>query len=300
MPALFTQLIPVENEEDFQILLGLESKIYDDAELRRFPAHPQSAAADRWLFGRPEEAFRYAYLLARGGAHTGYVLGYNLYPGEKKFALQLLPGQEKYAIEALRLAEGLCARGNKRAAFYINTLDRELVRTAKKTGYHRPLKPSRWQAGLDLEQYREVPVAWENERVARLAPADFEERAQHSRMATGHTVSAAQYEEFYNSGYYKAAREYVIRTNDGAYAGHLTWWLDETGGAASLETVATVPEFRRRGIMRRAIFDGLNMLKAEGVRYAYVSTRARTPAQCLYESVGFARLGKAYLFEKRL
>jgi len=295
-----TQLIPVETEDDFQTLLRLESTIYAAAELRRFPAHPQSAVADRWLFGSPGEVFRYAYLLAQGGEPIGYAMANNLYPGEKKFCLMLLPAGMQYAGEALGLIEGLTSRENKRVATHINLLDKELVRAARRRGYHRPFKPSRCQMGLDLSQHQGAPVLWENEHMAKLTPDDFEGRAQYSGMATGRKISAAQYETLYQSEYHAAARDYVIRSNDGVFAGHLTWWMDETGKTASLEAVATVPEFRRRGIMRRAILDGLNMLKAEGVRYAYVSTGARNPAQFLYEGVGFAQLGKTYLFEKRI
>ena len=295
-----TQLIPVETEDDFQTLLHLERAIFADAKLDRFPAHHPGAAIDRWLFGRPEEVFRYAYLLAREGEHIGYAMAYNLYPGQKKFAMNLLPGCIPFTGEALGLIEGLTARENKHVALYMNTLDPALVRAAKKCGYRRPWRTSRCQMGMNLSQHQEVPVDWENETLARLAPNDFEDRALHSRMATGCTTSAARYEEFYHSAYYQAARDYVIRMEDGAYAGHLIWWVDTAGQTASLEIVATVPEFRRRGIMRRAIFDGLNTLKAEGVRYAYVSTSARNPARFLYEGVGFSQLGKTYLYGKKL
>jgi len=295
-----TQLIPVETEEDFRTLLHLESMLYADAQLHRFPANPQSAVADRWLFGSPGEVFRYAYLLSRDGIFTGYAMANNLYPGEKKFCLMLLPGGMRYAGEALCLIEGLTSRENRRAAIHINLLDKELVRAARRRGYHRPCKPSRCQMGLDLSQYRETPVVLENEHMARLAPDDFEDRARYSDMATGRKIPAAQYEALYQSEYYVSARDYVIRSKDGVFAGHLTWWVDEIGETASLEAVATVPEFRRRGIMRRAILDGLNTLKAEGVRYAYVSTGAANPARLLYEGVGFAQLGKTYLYEKRL
>ena len=295
-----TQLLPVNDENDFRALLRLESAIYADAGLRRFPTHPQSAVADRWLFGRPEEVFRYAYLLSRDGAYIGYAMAYNLYPGEKKFALLLLPEGMQYAGEALRLVEGLSARMNHRAALHINTLDGELVRAVKRRGYHRPFQPSRCQMGLDLSQYQGIPVLWEHELLRRLSPPDFEDRARYSDMATGRNIPAAQYEALYNSEYYRAARDYVIRTDEGDFAGHLTWWIDETGRTASLEAVATVPEFRRRGIMQRAIAEGLNMLKAAGVQYAYVSTGAQNPARFLYEGVGFVQLGKTFLYEKRL
>ena len=293
-----TQLVPVETEDDFKALLHLESTIYTDANLRRFPAHPQSAVADRWLFGRPEEVFRYAYLLSRGGAYIGYTMAYNLYPGEKKFALNLLPDGMQYTNETLRLIEGLTARENRRVAIHINVLDIELLRAARKRGYRRSFKQSRCQMGLDLDKHQSIPIKWEHEHMVKLTPDDFEDRALHSEIATGNKIPAACYEDLYNSEYYAAARDYVIRTNDGAYAGHLTWWIN--GQTASLETVATLPEFRRRGIMRRAIYEGLNTLKAEGVRCAYVSTSARNPARFLYEGVGFAPLGKTYLYEKRL
>jgi len=153
---------------------------------------------------------------------------------------------------------------------------------------------------LDLSRHQERPVVWENETLTRLNPDDFEDRAAYSDIATGCKITAARYEALYQSEYYKATRDFVIHTNDGAYAGHLAWWVDETGQAANLETVATVPAYRRRGIMRRAILDGLNTLKAEGIRYAYVSTSARNPARFLYEGVGFSQLGKTYLYEKRL
>jgi len=301
MPELFTRLVPVENEDHFRALLHLENMLYLDAGLRRFPVHNPNAVADRWLFGSPNEVFRYAYLFARDGRFIGYALAYNLYPGEKKFALQLLPDFMQYAGEALFLAEGLTARDNKRVAMYINTLDDALTRAVRKRGYRRPFRPSRCQMGLELAQHQAKPVAWENEMLARLTPADFEDRALHSNIATGRRTSAAQYEELYRSEYYKAARDFVIRMKDGTYAGHLTWWVDETGQTANLETVATLPEYRRRGIMRRAIIEGLNLLKTEGIQYAYVSTSVRNkPAQGLYQGLGFAQLGKTYLYEKRL
>jgi len=295
------QLVPVETEEEFQILLRLEGMIFADAGLRRFPVHNPCAVTDRWLFGNPAEVFRYAYLFALKGEYIGYAMAYNLYPGGKKFALALLPEGVQYAGEALRLIEGLSARGNKRAALYINTLDKKLVRAARKRGYRRQRKPARCQMALDLSLYQEMPVLWEHETLARLSPADFADRALYSKIATGCRTTAERYEELYRGEYYRAARDYAIRANDGTYAGHLLWWLDASGRTASLEIVATVPEYRRRGIMRRAIAEGLNMLKAEGVRYAYVSTSAKNkPAQALYRDAGFARLGKTYLFEKRV
>ena len=298
MPEGFTQLRPVETEDDFRALLHLESLLYANAALCRFPAHPQSAIADRWLFGAPAGVFRYAYMFARNGVRIGYVMAYNLYPGEEKFALNLLPEYAQFAGETLQLAEGLTSRENKHAALYINTLDEELMRAAKKRGFRRPIKPARCQMGLDLAQYQEISVAWENEHPAKLSPEDFEDRAG-CGISPRRKIAAEQYEAMYRSEYYAHARDHVIRTNDGAFAGHLTWWIDETGQTASLETVATLPDFRRQGIMRRAIAEGLNMLKAEGIRYAYVSTSAQNPARFLYESVGFTELGKAYLFRKR-
>lgn len=175
----------------------------------------------------------------------------------------LLPGYEQFYSETLKLLEKLTAPENKQIAFHINTLDTELCEAAERRGYRRQSNESRWQAGLLFENYCEKQIDSE-ELLRRVTKVDIPIRAKYSALPTGHAVTAAEYEVFFDSEYYHAAEKYVIHLNQNdEIAGFLTWWIDESSKTASLEAVAILPEFRRQGIMRRAITDGLNHFKAQ-------------------------------------
>lgn len=295
------QLVKVKTEEMFWELLGLESIVYANARLDRFPMHPQSAVADRFLFGNPDEVFRYAHLLELKNEYIGYANAYHIYSGEPKFSLVLLPGYEQFYIEALALLETLTAPENTHIALHINTVDAELCKAVEQLGYQRSMNESRWLAALSLENYLEKNIANSSEFIERFTKENIPIRAQYSALPTGHLVTEKEYENLFNSEYYKTAEEYVIYLNGShEIAGFLTWWIDETAKTASLEAVATLPEFRRQGIMYRAITDGLNKLKLRGFQYAYVSTGSENPARFLYQKVGFQKLGEVYLFEKEV
>ena len=295
------QLVQVKTEEMFWELLGLESIVYANARLDRFPMHPQSAVADRFLFGNPDEVFRYAHLLELKNEYIGYANAYHIYSGEPKFSLVLLPGYEQFYIEALALLETLTAPENNHIALHINTVDTELFKAAEQLDYQHSLNESRWQAALSLENHLEKDIENLSESLERLTKENIPIRAEYSALPTGYAVTEKEYEAFLGNEYYQNAEEYVIHLKpNNEIAGVLTWWVDETAKTASLEAVATLPEFWRQGIMYRAITDGLNKLKLRGFQYAYVSTGSENPARFLYQKVGFQKLGEVYLFEKEV
>lgn len=63
---------------------------------------------------------------------------------------------------------------------------------------------------------------------------------------------------------------------------------DEAEGAWIVESVATLPEFRRRGLVNRLLEEILEKGRRQGFRRAQVSVFiGNTPAQNAYEKCGF-------------
>lgn len=57
-----------------------------------------------------------------------------------------------------------------------------------------------------------------------------------------------------------------------AVASSSTAWLDRANRVGTLEPVGTLPEYRRRGLARAAIYEGLRRLAREGVTRAFLGT----------------------------
>ena len=64
-------------------------------------------------------------------------------------------------------------------------------------------------------------------------------------------------------------------------------------GEAELLRLAVSPGERRRGVARALIAEGLERLVREGVQVCFLEVRlSNEPAVALYESLGFARIGR--------
>jgi GNAT superfamily N-acetyltransferase len=103
------------------------------------------------------------------------------------------------------------------------------------------------------------------------------------------------------SGVYDAELDIVLETGDGTFAAYCICWADSIAGVGSYEPVGTRPEWRGKGVGREVIYEGFRRLKAKGMRVARVATAGfNTPAQALYESCGFVRVGTCRTYLKRL
>jgi ribosomal-protein-alanine N-acetyltransferase len=87
----------------------------------------------------------------------------------------------------------------------------------------------------------------------------------------------------------KSARCWVT-TVDGKVASMLVLWIivDE----AHIATIATHPQYRRRGFAKKILIEALQAARAEGAKKALLEVRARhVIAQKIYCDIGFVEVG---------
>ena len=88
---------------------------------------------------------------------------------------------------------------------------------------------------------------------------------------------------------YRRELDIVVESGDGELAACCTCWLDSENQVGEFEPVGCHPDYRRRGLTRAAMFEGMRRLKNLGAASAVVSTHPlNLPAMRLYESCGFA------------
>jgi mycothiol synthase len=101
-------------------------------------------------------------------------------------------------------------------------------------------------------------------------------------------VSDEQYALFMRLPAYRRDLDVVAVAPDGGIAAFVNCWIDPVNRTGELGSVGTVPAYRRRGLMRAVLLEGLRRMQARGMERACVSTGvSNIPAQRLYESIGF-------------
>ncbi len=87
---------------------------------------------------------------------------------------------------------------------------------------------------------------------------------------------------------YQRELDVVAVTPDGVIAAFMTGWLDPVNRIGDFGDVGALPAYRRQGLTRAVLLEGLRRMQAAGMERACVSTgETNTPARRLYESVGF-------------
>ena len=87
----------------------------------------------------------------------------------------------------------------------------------------------------------------------------------------------------------------VTVTPEGIIAAYANGWLDPVNHISDFGPVGALPAYRRQGLTRAALLEGLRRMQAHGMNRACVSTgEPNTAARRLYESIGF-RVVNRYL-----
>jgi len=93
-------------------------------------------------------------------------------------------------------------------------------------------------------------------------------------------------------GYHREL-DVVAVAPDGVIAAYVNCWIDPVNRIGDFGPVGARPAYRRQGLTRAVLLEGLRRLKARGMDRVCVSTGvSNTPARRLYESVGFKIVNK--------
>jgi len=100
-------------------------------------------------------------------------------------------------------------------------------------------------------------------------------------------------------GYHREL-DVVAVAPDGIIAAYVNGWIDPVNRIGDFGPVGARPAYRRQGLTRAVLLEGLRRLRARGMDRVCVSTGvSNTPALRLYESVGFGIVNRYLDYVKK-
>lgn len=87
----------------------------------------------------------------------------------------------------------------------------------------------------------------------------------------------------------------VVEAPDGSFASFCGMWFESTNKISYIEPVATDPDYRRRGLGKAAVLEGIRRCGALGATVAFVGSAMR-----FYLDMGFEKLFTAHCWKKNL
>lgn len=223
------------------------------------------------------------------------VCNYEWRLGEAFF--QVKPGYEALKPEMLDYAEaalaGTNAEGKRYLTAFVNDFDAELQPLVKARGYElkrdwaRPTSqfviptpfPTielpdgfRLKSLVDENDLRKINrVLWRGFDHEGPPPEGEEDLEGRRKMQSG--------------PHFRHDLTIVVEAPDGNYASFCGMWHEQTNHIAYVEPVATDPDYRRMGLGKAAVWEGIRRCGAEGATVAYVGSDQR-----FYTSIGFKTL----------
>jgi ribosomal protein S18 acetylase RimI-like enzyme len=132
---------------------------------------------------------------------------------------------------------------------------------------------------------------------------DNEKIVANIRIVFGHGewFTADTLEGIAKGSFYINDLDLVAVTPDGAIASFCTFRVDPVSKATELEPMGTHPDYRRMGLAKALISEGMRRLKKYDPLNLYIDGAANTPAaNRLYEVTGFEEKGSYYYWSKTI
>jgi ribosomal protein S18 acetylase RimI-like enzyme len=99
---------------------------------------------------------------------------------------------------------------------------------------------------------------------------------------------------------YQPELDLVAVAPDGQFGAFALGWLDTGSQVGQFEPVGTAPTFRRMGLARTLLLEGLWRMRKRGAASAFVIVEAAELAAChLYASVGLKETWRLHMYQER-
>ena len=244
---------------------------------------------------------------------AGRLVGYAILGEDPSFSCQVLPAYEWVGIEAEALAWAEALLPGLRQSS--DQWDGNLVTGAREDDasriafliehgfrYRGEFAEVNMLRSL-AEPIPEPPVPAGCQVRAVAEDADIPDRAAAHREVwlpwTVGDVSDEDYARFRQLPGYSRDLDLVAIAPDGAIAAFVNGWIDPVNRIGDFGPVGARPAYRRRGLTRAVLLEGLRRMKALGMDRVCVSTGVTNePARRLYESAGFRAVNQYLDFVK--
>lgn len=129
---------------------------------------------------------------------------------------------------------------------------------------------------------------------------DLEQRVEvHRNAFTPSKMTVEKHRNVMQSATYRPDLDLVVEALDGTFAAYCLVWFDEHNHLGIFEPVGCHSDYRRRGLTKAVMYEGMRRLQALGATVAFVNnTRGAEAASALYDSVGMRVLDETHAWVK--
>jgi predicted N-acetyltransferase YhbS len=231
------------------------------------------------------------------------LLGFSMFfpkDGEVAFSLASeIDGDTELIESMLEAARGTAAHFGKSTPLIASAFaGTPLERALQTLGGQPDNEPSFRMNGRALRRddalVAQLPTEWV---VRPVSGADeYEQRvAVHRASFERSKVTVAAYERMRQIPGYEPELDLVAVGPNGVIASFALAWFDAETKTGLFEPVGSLPDYRRQGLTRAVLMEGLHRLRARGATRAYVNCLESSPAAIgLYEAVGFRPLQRLW------
>ena len=132
--------------------------------------------------------------------------------------------------------------------------------------------------------------------------SDYDQLARVTRLVFGHGewFNAEIYEGITRCSFYKQDLDLVAVAPNGTFASFCTFRMDPISQITNLEPVGTHPNYRKLGLAKALIFEGLRRAMTYNPALFYVGAANTPAANQLYDSVGYTEKLAEYCWFKEI
>ncbi len=270
---------------------------------------PQSWFPDR-LENNPKEIDQNVYLWEEIDNNSKVtIIAMTTLDGPHNYSLFVHPNHYDLENEILDTIEAhaIETKKNENAKYKVNILvtegfkHREELLTKKgykNKGHHSDIRLRRIDTPIANYQ---LPNGFHIRAISNTS--DYDKIAKAIRVVFGHGewFTGKLLQEMTESTYYNKDLDLIVETNNGDLAAFCTFRMDPVSKITQLEPMGTHPRYRKLGLAKSLVLEGLKRSVDHGASLFYIGGSAISPAAAkLYDNTGYTEILKEYVWSKKI